>query len=350
MAVETTIQRNDTDSLQSKVDFLRQPETYGEAEKVESLETHMSWVFLTDKFAYKLKKPVHYEFLDFRSVEARHQFCLEEVSVNKPLAGDTYLTVVPLTLGEGSLQLNGKGKVVDWLVKMNRLPHEYMLHNLILNNAVRYDWVQQAAERLAEFYLASPPASIDAKELKHRIIQDIKKNSDELLRKEFKLSTSMVVGISASLLHFVMEYGDLFDSRVAEGRIVDGHGDLRPEHICLAPEPVVIDRIEFDKNLRVIDVAEELSFLALECEALGSPSAGQLFLNIYKWKSKDKMPDKLVAFYKAKRAFLRARLSIHHLLEKRYLGNKEKWINRCTRYLQLCEDYCCKFQHKMLSH
>lgn len=346
--METTIQLNDTDSLQSKVDFLKRPATYGDTKSVEPIETHMSWVFLTDQYVYKLKKPVSYEFLDFRSVEARHQFCLEEVSINKPLGGDTYLTVVPLMLSQGALNLNGKGKVVDWLVKMKRLPRENMLHNSILQESIRYDWVQQAAEMLTEFYLQSPPAGIDAKEFKHRIIQDIKKNSDELLRKEFKLSSSLIVGIAASLLHFVMEYSDLFDSRVADGRVVDGHGDLRPEHICLAPKPVVIDRIEFDKNLRLIDVVEELSFLALECEALGSPSAGQLFLNVYRWKSKDKVPDKLIAFYKAKRAFLRAKLSISHLLEKKYARNREKWITRCDRYLQLCESYCDKFQHKML--
>jgi aminoglycoside phosphotransferase family enzyme len=349
MAVGTTIQRNDTDSLQSKVDFLRRPESYGDTERVEPMETHMSWVFLTEKHAYKLKKPVSYEFLDFNSVETRRQFCMEEVSINKPLGGDTYLTVVPLTVSQGVLCLDGTGKVVDWLVKMKRLQNEHMLHNVILQKAVRYDWVQQAAEMLAEFYIQSPPASIDAKEFKHRIIQDIKKNSDELLRREFRLSSALVVGIAASLLHFVMEYRDLFDSRVAEGRIVDGHGDLRPEHICLAPKPVVIDRIEFDKNLRLIDVVEELSFLALECEALGSSSAGQLFLNVYKWKSKDKMPDKLIAFYKAKRAFLRAKLSISHLLERKYARNKEKWITSCDRYLQLCESYCDKFQHRMLS-
>ncbi|HEX5168506.1 MAG TPA: hypothetical protein VFW11_04990, partial [Cyclobacteriaceae bacterium] len=265
MDTEATIQLNNTESLEAKVRFLSLPETYGDTEKVEVLETHMSWVFLTDKYVYKLKKPVHYDFLDFRSIESRQQCCLEEVRINKPLAGDTYLKVVPLVSSRHALRLAGSGEVIDWLVKMKRLPREHMLDSMILKKTIRFDWVQRAAEVLADFYLACPAADIGERDFKNQIIQDINKNSKGLLRKEFKLNSASIIGITASLLHFLVENNDLFCSRVHEGRVIDGHGDLRPEHICLAPGPAVIDRIEFDKSLRVIDVAEELSFLSVEC-------------------------------------------------------------------------------------
>jgi len=333
-------------SLNEKVKFLSDKETYAGTSSVEVLETHMSWIFLTDQYAFKLKKPVRYEFLDFTSINSRYNYCKEEVQINKPLAGDIYLDVIPLVVYNGVLQLNGEGVTIDWLVKMKRLPLEYMLHTAMSNGTVRNDWVQQAAEMLVDFYLASPPVKIDPQHFRQQIVNDIEINSADLLREEFKLPKSLIIGVTTDLLHFTVKNADLFDRRIAEGRIVDGHGDLRPEHICLAPKPVIIDRIEFNRDLRIIDIAEELSFLALECEMLVSPFIGQLFLNVYKWKSLDKIPETLICFYKAKRAFLRAKLSILHLLEKKYQTDEQKWKNRCSAYLQAADAYCERLAKK----
>jgi aminoglycoside phosphotransferase family enzyme len=140
---------------------------------------------------------------------------------------------------------------------------------------------------------------------------------------------------------------DFFSSRISKGRIIDAHGDLRPDHICLAPQPVIIDRIEFNRDLRIMDVAEELSFLALECEMQGYPAIGQLFLDIYSERSNDDLPDPLILFYKAARAFLRAKLSIHHLLEKQYHKDKQKWRSRCENYLQVSDHYCKQMNGKL---
>jgi len=238
------------------------------------------------------------------------------------------------------LQLNGQGETIDWLVKMKRLPEEHMLHTAIMKGTLRNDWVQQAAEMLVDFYLVSLPAKTDSQHYRQQIIKDIERNSEELLRDEFNLPDSVIISITTDLLHFAIKYADLFDQRIKDGRIVDCHGDLRPEHICLAPKPVIIDRVEFNRELRIMDVAEELSFLALECEMLMSPATGQLFINSYHWKSRDKIPEMLICFYKAKRALLRAKLSIHHLLEKKYLMDEQKWKSRCEAYLKAAAMYC----------
>ena len=346
MTNEITIGAVNTHSLNEKVKFLSHKEVYEGASSVEVLETHMSWIFLTDQYAFKLKKPVRYEFLDFTSINSRYNYCKEEVQINKALAGDIYLGVIPLVVHNRVLRLGGEGDTIDWLVKMKRLPLQYMLHIAISNGTVRNEWVQQAAEMLVDFYLASSPLKIDPKQYRQQIVNDIEVNSANLLRKEFSLPKSLIIGITTDLLHFVVKYADLFDQRIKEGRIVEGHGDLRPEHICLAPKPVIIDRIEFSKDLRIIDIAEELSFLALECEMLVSPSTGQLFLNVYKWKSLDKMPETVICFYKAKRAFLRAKLSILHLLEKKYQTDEQKWKNRCGAYLQAADAYCERLPKK----
>lgn len=337
---ETVALSDNTASLNEKVKFLSQPSTYPLATYVEVIETHMSWVFITDSFVYKLKKPVCYSFLDFRRIAARHKCCKEEVAINKPLAGDVYVGIIPLKLFHGLLHLDGKGETVDWLVKMKLLPKEQMLDAAIKSHTVRNDRVQQVAEKLVNFYLSSVSFKPHPPFYRKRIIKDIEGISADLLGCGFDLHPSRIIDITADLFHFIMKHATIFDKRIAEGRIIDTHGDLRPEHICLAAHPVIIDRLEFNKNLRIMDVAEELSFLTMECDMLASSRTGQLFLNVYRWKSNDKIPEQLILFYKAKRAFLRARLSINHLLEEKYLKEKQKWLDQCDSYLKAAEAYC----------
>lgn len=210
----------------------------------------------------------------------------------------------------------------------------------ITDGALRNEWVQQAAEKLVDFYMASIPVRLDAEHFRRKMVKEIELDSVELLDSRLRLKNSLIVAITTDLLHFLIKHAELFDRRTADGKVIDAHGDLRPEHICLGPNPVIIDRIEFDVDLRVMDIAEELSNLALECDILDSPSTGQLFLNVYRWKSHDEIPDMLIQFYKAKRAFLRAKLSISHLLEEKYVAEETKWRCRCEAYLRAADAYC----------
>ncbi|MEX1241098.1 MAG: hypothetical protein WEB30_15345, partial [Cyclobacteriaceae bacterium] len=124
---ESLVTSGNTDFLNEKAEFLSRKETYGDTKEVEVIETHMSLLFLTDRFVYKLKKPVSFDFLNFSTREARQKYCMEEVSVNKALAGDVYIGLIPITLFHAEMQLGGEGEVIDWLVKMKRLPKEHML-------------------------------------------------------------------------------------------------------------------------------------------------------------------------------------------------------------------------------
>lgn len=347
MTSETPIRHDKSYSLNEKVEFLKRPEVYPFATHVDALETHMSWVFLTDHYVYKLKKPVYYDFLDFRTLEARYDYCMEEVRINQPLAGDTYVGIVALKMHQGVMQLNGKGEPIDWLVKMKRLPEEHMLHNAIKEGNVHNELMRQAAAMLADFYIKSPPIGMASQQYRKNILRDIEQIGKELLKGEFKLQEFLITTITTVLVEFLTKQAELFDQRIADGRLIEAHGDLRPEHICLAPNLVIIDRIEFNKDLRIMDVAEELSFLALECEMLGSTTIGQLFLSVYKEKSLDEIPDILISFYKAKRAFLRGKLSIHHLLEKRYRSDEQKWRSRCNNYLLAANAYCQQLQKSL---
>jgi aminoglycoside phosphotransferase family enzyme len=125
----------------------------------------------------------------------------------------------------------------------------------------------------------------------------------------------------------------LFDDRVREGRIVEGHGDLRPEHVCLEATPRIIDCLDFSCDLRTLDSADEIAFLALECERLGAPAVGGALLERYRDRCGDAVPDELVGFYRSCRACIRATLAIRHLDEP--VLSRAKWQAQARDYLEL---------------
>jgi uncharacterized protein len=320
--------------IQTKVAFLRRPEAYPDGPRgVEVLETHMSWVFLTERDAYKLKKPVRNEFLDFSTLEARQGDCQEEMRLNRLLARDVYRTLVALTVDErGGLQLQGAGSTVDWLVRMRRLPADRMLDAVIRAGALEPTDVERLARTLTHFYRAAVPVAFDPDVYRRRLLREVLANGRALTAPE--IPAPQAQRIHAAQLAFLGREGAILRQRVREGRIVEAHGDLRPEHVCLEPEPVVIDRLEFNREFRIMDVADDLAFLAMECERLGAPDVGRRILEIYGELSGDRPPPRLVRFYQAHRACLRAKLALWHI---RDVGAAEAaiWILRAQRYLDL---------------
>lgn len=324
--------------LDSKVAFLRQPSSYPEpAYRVEAIETHMSWVFLTDRHAYKLKKPVCHDFLDFRTVAARRHYCDEELRLNRRLAAPVYLGLVALSINRrGNLQLGRHGVVIDWLVKMRRLPTEHMLDYAIRQRSASADDIGRIAARMASFYRTCEPVAIAPEAYRAGFLRAIERNEEELARPEYGLAGGQVHSLCRAQGEVLSRHPDWFDARVRQGRIVEGHGDLRPEHICLAPPVAVIDCLEFSRALRILDAADELAFLALECERLGMAELGTLLLATYAELSGDRPPPALLHFYQGFRAALRARIAIKHLDEEKFRYSAE-WRRRCDDYLLLAQ-------------
>jgi aminoglycoside phosphotransferase family enzyme len=320
---------------QTKVDFLRRCEAYpDQPRRVDVVETHMSWVFLTDRYAYKLKKPVRYDFLDFSTLQARHRDCEEELRLNRPLAGDVYLELVSLAVDEsGDMQLQGPGTVVDRLVKMRRLPAERMLDAVIRGGTVSLADVEGVVRVLADFYGAAARVTIRPEHYRRRLARDVEANQ-RALTAPAGLPPAQVQWIHRALLAFLDRETAVLGQRARQGRIIEAHGDLRPEHICLEPRPVIIDRLEFNREFRVMDVADELAFLAMECERLGAPDVGRRVLDIYGDLSGDRPPVALVRFYQAYRASLRAKLALWHTTE---LGGSQAaaWMPRARGYLDI---------------
>ncbi|MGE5566596.1 MAG: hypothetical protein ACM3YN_10645 [Parcubacteria group bacterium] len=326
MAFETAVEP----SLADKVSFLGRPQTYGLGEAVRLRETHMSWLFFPDDAVYKLKKPVRLPYLDFSTLARREAACRAEATLNLCLARPIYLGVTPLALGPEGLALGGQGRVVDWLVVMRRFDESRTLESLLRARKVDAADIARLTNVLTRFYrrtrtLHPAPAS------RLRDWRDLlKANLDVLLDPALGLRSSAVRYVASVQRRFLRRRANLLRHR----RIVDGHGDLRPEHIWLGEPLCIIDRLEFNPTFRAVDPFDEIAFLDLECERLGAPQVGQRIRRRMIAALHDGPPEALYLFYRCTRAMLRARLAIAHLMEP-VPRTPAKWPPLARAYLAL---------------
>jgi aminoglycoside phosphotransferase family enzyme len=327
-------------SIATKVAFLSRADSYREApSRVEVLETHMSWVFLTGRHAYKLKKPVRLAYLDYGSVEARRRNAIEELRLNRRLSAGVYFAAVPLAVdAAGSLALDGPGAPVDWLVKMRRLPGGRMLDVLIRQQKLGDGELASVVGHLCRFYRGAPAESMSAAAYRRRFDSSIATWHEVLRRPGHGLPEALVDGIADGQRHFLAQHAGLLDERVRRGRIVEAHGDLRPEHVCVEREPQVIDCLEFSRDLRLQDSADELSFLALECERLGAPQLRDAIFAGYREALSDAPPEALIEFYQSHRALVRAGLAIRHI-DDGGVRDRDRWYTHARDYLRFARDH-----------
>jgi aminoglycoside phosphotransferase family enzyme len=327
-------------TLESKVSFLRHTTSFPETTyRVEAIETHMSWVFLTDHHAYKLKKPVYHSFFNFSEMDARRHYCEEELRLNRRLAAELYLGVVRLVLNSrGHLQLDGRGATIDWLIEMRRLPMHLMLDYCIKNRTAGREEAFRIAARLADFYRTCPPIAFDRRAYRNRFESQIGEVLEELSLPGYRLAVEQVNRVCSAQRAALKRMSRLFDERIKSGRIVEGHGDLRPEHVCLEPKLPIIDCLEFSRDLRIVDTADEFAFLMLECERLGATDFGSLLVQAYGEITGDRPNLALTHFYRSCRASLRAMVTIRHLNEETFRYSPE-WRRRAEEYLKLARQH-----------
>ena len=223
---------------------------------------------------------------------------------------------MPLVVNpSGQLQLGGEGKIIDWLVEMLRLSADAMLDVAIKEGTIEEKDLERVVQHLVHFYRTLPPANLSATDYLFKIESALQTTLQELTLHANGLPGDLVDYLIAELLAFLSTESDLFDRRIRRGKIIEGHGDLRPEHICLKPEIAIIDCLEFDRSLRILDCADELAFLSLECDRLGAAWVGNQLFTLYCHATQDSPPERLIRFYKAYRACLRAKLAIWHMKE-----------------------------------
>lgn len=331
-ALPTTCHTTSTDTA-AKVSFLLRRAF---PQPPEPIETHLSWVFLTPDRAYKMKKPVRHPFLDHRLLENRRRDCEAEVKLNRTLAPGIYLEAVPLTsAGPGELAIGGDGPAVDWLVVMRRIPQESFLdHRLRIDPAsVTNDEMDAIVDHLAGFYRSTEHRPLDDRTHRQRLAAGLAEDRHELLRHDHALEHELVIDLTGRLERAVAHGGHLA-GRWA--RLVDGHGDLRPEHIVLSPRPLVIDRITFDDEIRRLDPAADLALLEVECRRLGAGALGRRLTAGVLERIDDPVPAPDRDLYRALRAVTRARLSIAHLADGDHHAGR--WLDRTDTYLALASD------------
>lgn len=321
--------------------FLSNPEHYpGTVEKVVVLETHLSYVFITDGFVYKMKKPVNFSFLDLSNLEQRKKNSEEEIEVNRRLAPEIYTGIVPVRRDEsGQLNLDKKGVVVEWLVRMRRLPDNLMMGYKIAENSVKEEDLIKVGKKLSGFYTRQHPVQMEEAFYIQRLKKFLCANLNDLKDPLYEINGIRLNRLLYRQLRFLSEYAPSFEERV--GKIVDAHGDLRPEHICLTKDPVIIDGLEFSKKLRILDPFEELAYFSLECAMLDAGWIGDEVIRIYKNETGDEVDDRIISFYKSIRAILRALNSFRHIRETRYC-HEMKWKIKGEQYLKLAEKYIGK--------
>ncbi|WP_431855351.1 hypothetical protein [Azospirillum sp.] len=324
--------------LADKVAFLQRPESYPERPiGVDAVQTHMSWVFLTDRHAYKLKKPVRTPVLDFSTVDARKADCEAEVRLNRRLAPNIYLDVVPLVMrDDGRLHLGGTGHQVDWLVQMVRLPTRLRLDEAIRTHGVHGSHAIRLGQVLARFYASAPRLDSDPERYRHGFAPEIDANLQEVADRAPALAALADAAATAQRAGLAA-HGGLLEERARSGRVVEAHGDLRPEHIFLDNEPIIIDCLEFNRGLRLLDPADELAYFGLECERLGAPWIGDVVLDVYRTATADAPPAPVLDFYRSFRAGLRARLAARRLDEAD--ERRPHWLARMRSYLILAVHY-----------
>jgi aminoglycoside phosphotransferase family enzyme/predicted kinase len=290
---------------------------------VELRETHISWVFLTEGEVYKVKKPVWFPFLDFRSRDARLLACEAEVVLNQRLAAGTYYGVVPVRRdSDGKLHVRADGEVVDWAVHMLRLPDALRADSRLAQGSLAPLHIDAIATRIASFHASAlDSAWWGAPDV---IRRNVRENFSEAAAGiQEHLTPAEILELEAYQLEFIECHRGLLQRRATEGRIREGHGDLRLEHIYIgeaeaeptagkpaARELAIIDCVEFAERFRCSDVCSDIAFLSMDFAAHGRVDLAERFVAKYARASQDYELYALVDFYESYRAFIRGKLAL----------------------------------------
>lgn len=290
---------------------LERPEAYPAPRPttIRLITTHISWVFITDHDVWKVKRPVDYGFVDYTTLERRRHFCHEEVRVNSRLAPGVYLDVVPIRRDGRRYSFTSNGIVVDYAVRMRRLAEVTNAESLLRHGQLSPDHLARLGARLAAFYAASPPDRDRGSREAVRTNVEENFNQVQPFVGRFVDSTTFAT-VRAWQLGFLHHTANVFETRLEQGRIRDGHGDLRLEHVYFeGNEILVIDAIEFNERFRIADVAADVAFLAMELDARGRRDLAANFLADFAMESADYDLYAVVDFYLSYRAWVRGKVA-----------------------------------------
>lgn len=319
-------------------------------QKIDLVQTQMSFIFLTGEYAYKIKKPVNLGYLDYTTLEKRHFFCHQELELNRRLCHQVYLAVVPIAEEKGGLRIEGQGKVIEYAVKMKQLPQDRMMDVLLPQDQVTQEMVAMVAEKLVGFH---QKAETNQRIAAFGRLDVIRHNCDEnFVQTKKYIGTSITAGeyqrIKNYTNNFIDSNASLFDKRVREDKIRDCHGDLHAAHVCFTDDArlprlvgvCIYDCIEFNDRFRYSDVASEIAFLAMDLDRYQQTGLSRHLVNTYVNLSHDEELPKLLDFYKCYRAYVRGKVESFKL-DDPYIPEEEKTkvLTAAQSYFELAVSY-----------
>ena len=324
------------------VEALMTPEAYDEEPgKIELTQTHISFVFLTRNFVYKVKKAVDLGFLDFTTLEKRRFFCKKELELNRRLCGEMYLEVVPINKSN-IIKIKGEGKPIEYAVKMKRMPQEKMMNKLLEENKVNSKLIEEIAKIIAEFHSKAETnrrisefgsLAIIETNWKENFEQTQEFVSKTISMKDFKF-------IRERIDDFMKRNVSFFEKRMVERRVRDCHGDIHSGNIFVTDRIYIFDAIEFNERFRYSDVASDIAFLAMDLDFKERNDLSDFFVKRYVEYSRDRELLRLLPFYKCYRAYVRGKV-VSFKLEDPSVGSEEKSaaMKEAKAYFKLASTY-----------
>ena len=328
----------------AQIDILvRQGAFPGQTARPDLVETHISWVILCEQLVFKIKKPVHYSFLDFSTLQKRKYYCERELELNKRLTENIYLDVQPVReIATGFCIGDGNGEIADYAVRMRRVDGSRQMNLLLVDNKVTLADLQNLAKKIADFhkradiiYRQDLPAIRDE-------FNDLAKEKD-FLGKGLNTNRHKIICDAMAISDaFIQKHRALLASRRQAGFFRDVHGDLHSRNIFLLPDPQPFDCIEFNDDYRQIDVLNEIAFLCMDLEAFNRPDLADLFIRYYNllFNAMKTPEDKqLFIYYKAYRANIRAKVNSLRARSADTKAEKERCLAETDKYLALMDRY-----------
>ncbi len=325
-------------------DAMMKPEAFDEkiTAEIMMIQTHISWVFLTGDYAYKIKKPVDFGFLDFSTLDNRKKYCNLELRLNKVLCPDMYLEVLPVTETGGRISVNGSGKTIDYALKMRQMPQERLMNRLIAKGDVDKETVEKIARTIADFHQKaeqSDEISGYGKTGKIRFnCEDNFAKTEEFIGKV--ISKMDFEQTRRNMLGFIEKNKSIIDKRIADGKVRRIHGDMHSGNIFIVDDkPLIFDRIEFNMRFSCMDVAADVAFLSMDLDFKNRPDLADFFVEKYIGFSDDKEIMQLLDFYKCYYAWVRGEVTALRLKENLEDDGRDDAEETSRKYLRLALDY-----------
>jgi aminoglycoside phosphotransferase family enzyme len=332
------------------VEALLEPNAYPQRpQEIELVQTQMSFVFLTGKYVYKIKKPVNLGYLDYTILKKRHFFCRQELELNRRLCPDAYLAVVPITASSrraarpiNPVRVEGQGEAIEYAVKMRQLPEDRMMDVLLSRDRVTPEMIGRVAWKLVNFHQR---AETSQKIAAFGGLDVIRHNCDENFTQTEKYVGLAILRVKYEVIRdytdsFIKGNAGLFEKRVMEGRIRDCHGDLHAAHVCFTDDICIYDCIEFNDRFRYCDVASELAFLAMDLDRYQRTGLSRHLVDTYVALSHDEELLKLLNFYRCYRAYVRGKVESFKLDDPHIpQEEKAKVLTAAQNYFRLAESY-----------